>query len=112
MHFEQWGHWAVTCVLVLAFVTGGSASDASLGTTVTQWLALPLLVDTPLIWIGPLIAGVGGTAMISLPIPYYQDLLAGRPGTAAVQTMTSTLFRCSPSRRCCSARSSSVSWRA
>lgn len=46
-------------------------------------LALPLLSDTPFIWIGPLIAGVGGTALISLPIPYYQDLLAGRPGTAS-----------------------------
>lgn len=53
------------------------------GLYAVHMLALPLLVDTPLIWIGPLIAGVGGTAMISLPIPYYQDLLAGRPGTAS-----------------------------
>jgi NAD(P) transhydrogenase subunit alpha len=37
---------------------------------------------------------------------------AGRPGTAAVQITVSTPRRCSPSRRCCSARSSSVSWRA
>ena len=37
---------------------------------------------------------------------------AGRPGTAAVQTITSMVLRCSPRRRCCSARSSSVSWRA
>src|SRR5690606_34570537 len=37
---------------------------------------------------------------------------AGRPGTAAVHTITSMLRRCSPSLRCCSARSSSVSWRA
>ena len=37
---------------------------------------------------------------------------AGRPGTAAVQTMTSMVLRCSPRRRCCSARSSSVSARA
>lgn len=46
-------------------------------------LALPLLCDTPFIWIGTVIAGIGGTALISLPIPYYQDLLAGRPGTAS-----------------------------
>ena len=46
-------------------------------------LALPLLCDTPFIWLGTLIAGIGGTALISLPIPYYQDLLAGRPGTAS-----------------------------
>ena len=37
---------------------------------------------------------------------------AGRPGTAAVVTITSTFFRCSPSRRCCSARSSAESSRA
>ena len=35
-----------------------------------------------------------------------------RPGTAAVVTMTSTFFRCSARRRCCSALSSAVSWRA
>jgi MFS transporter, SET family, sugar efflux transporter len=46
-------------------------------------LALPLLSDTPYIWLGTVFAGIGGTAIISLPIPYYQDLLAGRPGTAA-----------------------------
>lgn len=43
-HFERRGHWAVVCVLVLAFVTGGSASDHSLGNAITQVLALPLLV--------------------------------------------------------------------
>ena len=37
---------------------------------------------------------------------------AGRPGTAAVQTITSMFFKCSARRRCCSARSSSVSARA
>ena len=43
-YFERWGHWAVACVLVLAFVTGGSASDQTLGTVISQWLALLLLV--------------------------------------------------------------------
>ena len=37
---------------------------------------------------------------------------AGRPGTAAVHTITSMFFRCSARRRCCSARSSSVRARA
>ena len=43
-HYQRRGHWAVVCVLVLAFVTGGSASGHSLGNTITQVLALPLLV--------------------------------------------------------------------
>ena len=46
-------------------------------------IALPFLVDTPYLWLMTIIAGVGGVAIITLPIPYYQDLLAGRPGTAA-----------------------------
>ena len=43
-YFERWGHLAVVSVLVLAFVTGGSASDQALGTVISQWLSLPLLV--------------------------------------------------------------------
>ena len=42
-YFQRRGHWAVACVLVLAFVTGGSASAHMLGNAITQWLALPLL---------------------------------------------------------------------
>lgn len=45
-------------------------------------IALPILSDSPLIWGMTLVAGIGGTAIISLPITYYQDLLHGRPGTA------------------------------
>ena len=45
-------------------------------------LALPLLAASPLIWGMTLVAGVGGTAMLALPVAYYQDLLQGRPGTA------------------------------
>ena len=45
-------------------------------------IAMPLLVDMPYIWAMTLVAGLGGTAMISLPIAYYQDMLHGRPGTA------------------------------
>ena len=45
-------------------------------------IALPLLAASPLIWGMTLVAGVGGTTMLALPIAYYQDLLQGRPGTA------------------------------
>lgn len=42
--FDHWGHVAVAAVLVLAFVTGGGASDYGVGDALTQWLALPLLL--------------------------------------------------------------------
>ena len=42
------------------------------------------------------LAGIGGTAIITLPIGYYQDLLPDRPGTAgallAVQKLVSDVF--------------------
>lgn len=44
---------------------------------------VPLLCDTPLIWALPILSGAGGAVILMLPIPYYQDLVAGRPGTAA-----------------------------
>ena len=46
-------------------------------------VALPYLSDTPFLWVMPVFAGVGGAAIRMLPIPCYQDLPAGRPGTAA-----------------------------
>ena len=42
--FDRRGHIAMAAVLVLAFVTGGGASDYGTGDALTQWLALPLLV--------------------------------------------------------------------
>lgn len=57
---------------------------------------LPVLADSPLVWGLTLFAGLGGTAIITLPIGYYQDLLPGRPGTAgallAVQRLASDMF--------------------
>ena len=44
---------------------------------------LPLLCDTPLVWALPILSGAGGAVILMLPIVYYQDLVAGRPGTAA-----------------------------
>lgn len=46
-------------------------------------LLMPLLCDTPLIWALPILSGAGGAVILMLPIAYYQDLVAGRPGTAA-----------------------------
>ena len=46
-------------------------------------VALPELVDTPWLWAMTALGGVGGAAIITGPIRYYQDLLVGRPGTAA-----------------------------
>ena len=46
-------------------------------------LALPLLSDSPLLWVMTVFAGFGGAVIITIPIPYYQDLLADRPGTAS-----------------------------
>lgn len=50
---------------------------------VSHLVALPFLADSAWIWAMTLPAGLGGTAMLILPISYYQDLMAGRPGTAA-----------------------------
>lgn len=46
-------------------------------------LALPLLSDTPFLWVMTVFAGFGGAVIITVPIPYYQDLLRDRPGTAS-----------------------------
>ena len=47
--FERQAHVAVAAVLVLAFVTGGGASDYGVGDALTQWLALPLLLWAALV---------------------------------------------------------------
>jgi len=41
--FDRFGHAAVAVVLVVAFLTGGGASDRGIGDVATQLLALPLL---------------------------------------------------------------------
>lgn len=47
-----------------------------------QLALLPVLAGSPAVWVLPLLAGLGGTTIISLPIAYYQDLMPGKPGTA------------------------------
>lgn len=54
--------------------------------------ALPLLTNSPAIWAMTLAAGVGGAAIITLPITYYQDLLHGRPGAAGALLAVQKLF--------------------
>lgn len=44
---------------------------------------MPVLAGSALLWVLPVFAGIGGAAVLVLPITYYQDLLAGRPGGAA-----------------------------
>ena len=49
---------------------------------ITHLALMPVLTETAWLWLLPLLAGLGGTAIITLPIAYYQDLLDGRPGAA------------------------------
>lgn len=78
--------WEVPCLLLLSRAAGRLRRSTLLalgGAVYTlHLLALPLLCDSAWIWVMPLIAGIGGTAIISLPISYYQDLMHSRPGTA------------------------------
>ena len=78
--------WEVPCLLLLPRLTRliSRSTLIAAGTIIyiLHLIAMPLLADTPYIWAMTLVAGIGGTAMISLPIAYYQDMLHGRPGTA------------------------------
>jgi hypothetical protein len=59
----------------------------------TYLALIPVLAPTPFIWLLPVLAGLGGAAILTLPIAYLQDLMTGRPGTGsalmAVQKVTS-----------------------
>lgn len=78
--------WEVPCLLLMPRVVARVRRTTliALGSVIytCHLIALPILSDSPLIWGMTLVAGLGGTAIISLPITYYQDLLHGRPGTA------------------------------
>jgi SET family sugar efflux transporter-like MFS transporter len=50
---------------------------------VCHLVLMPVLAPSPAIWAMTFVAGLGGTAMLILPLSYYQDLLAEQPGTAA-----------------------------
>lgn len=53
---------------------------------------MPFLAEGPMLWVLPLCAGLGGAAIIVLPIAYYQDLIAGRPGTAGAMLAVQKLI--------------------
>lgn len=43
-------------------------------------ILLPVLLTSPLVWLLVLPAALGGGVILSLPLAYLQDLMAGRPG--------------------------------
>ena len=48
----------------------------------THLVLIPLLAGSAWIWVLTLAAGLGGTAILIIPISYYQDLMADQPGMA------------------------------
>ena len=79
--------WEVPFMLLLPRLTRHltRATVMALGALVyaVTLALLTFLCDTPYVWILPLLFGAGGAIIITLPILYYQDLVSGRPGTAA-----------------------------
>jgi SET family sugar efflux transporter-like MFS transporter len=79
--------WEVPCLLLLPRFLGRFPRSNVIAISATIYtshlLLMPFWVDTHWLWLGTLIAGVAGTAVISVPISYYQDLLRDRPGTAS-----------------------------
>ncbi len=89
--------WEVPFMLLLPRVISRfrRADLIALGAAVyvIHLVALHYVADTPLVWVLPFFAGLGGTALITLPITYYQSLMKGAPGAAsslmAVQKLVS-----------------------
>lgn len=78
--------WEVPFMLLLPLVTRHFSRSALMaaGTAiyVTHLALMPVLTESAWLWLLPLLAGIGGTTILTLPIAYYQDLLDGRPGAA------------------------------
>ena len=59
----------------------------------TYLILMPGLAPYAVVWLLPVLAGLGGAAILTLPIAYFQDLMAGRPGAGssllALQKVTS-----------------------
>lgn len=89
--------WEVPFMLLLPRIAGRIRRQTLLawgaGLYCVHLALLPVLAGHWSVWVLTLFAGLGGTAIITLPITYYQDLLADRPGTAgamlAVQKLVS-----------------------
>ena len=79
--------WEVPFMLILPRYTQALTRSTALGLAALIYALhlglLPLLCDTPLVWVLPLLCGAGGAVLLMLPILYFQDLVAGRPGTAS-----------------------------
>jgi MFS transporter, SET family, sugar efflux transporter len=79
--------WEVPCLLLVPRLVGRFTRTGlitlSAGFYTLHIILMPIWVDTAFLWLGTFIAGVGGTAAISLPISYFQDLLRDRPGAAS-----------------------------
>ncbi len=83
--------WEVPFMLALSRLAGRvrRATQIAVGAAIyTGHLALmPVLVGHWSLWLLPLLAGMGGAAILTLPIGYYQDLTGsgtgGRTGAAA-----------------------------
>ncbi len=79
--------WEVPCLILLPRLVARISRSTLIAVGAAAYglhvLLMPIWVDTPLLWLGTLIAGVGGTAFIGLSITYYQDLLQDRPGAAS-----------------------------
>ena len=79
--------WEVPFMLALPLVTKHLRRRSLIalgGAIYASYLALmPYLAPSAVVWILPALAGLGGAAILTLPIAYLQDLLAARPGTAS-----------------------------
>lgn len=92
--------WEVPCMLILPRLVRGIRRQTLMlvGTViyVMHLGLLPILAGSTWVWALTVLAGIGGTAIITLPISYYQDLLPDRPGTAgamlSVQKLVSDIF--------------------
>lgn len=92
--------WEVPCMLILPrlarHISRQTLMLAGTAIYVMHLALLPMLAASPWVWVLTVLAGIGGTAIITLPIGYYQDLLPDRPGTAgallAVQKLVSDVF--------------------
>lgn len=79
--------WEVPCMLLLPRIINrfrrADLIAAGAVIYVLHVLALHYVADSALVWVLPFFAGLGGTALITLPITYYQSLMKGTPGAAS-----------------------------
>lgn len=79
--------WEVPAMLVLprlvAHLPRARVLVAGTAIYISHLVFLPVLAESAWLWALTIAAGIGGTAMLIIPLTYYQDLMQGRPGTAA-----------------------------